>query len=191
MADHLIPPIPGVPTQHMPQMGHIPTGSLNGGGWQFPDYTSLLNQWMNPYQNLYNSSQQQALAWLNSQSQIAQNRFNQGDTSTMARLKDTHEQALQGIVNSLAARGILHSGENKYQTGLENERYKRAEYDASNQLLDYLSGLQQQYALNQQSALGGLINQQTGLASQLAGIYQPYYNFDPYSFPDVQPGATP
>lgn len=168
------PPMPGAPNP--------PSPSQAGSGWQFPDYNQLLTQWFNPYLTQYNSAQQQALAWLNSQSQIAQNRFNQGDTSTMARLKDIHDIALRDITNGLAARGILNSGETKYQNQQENLRYKRASYDASNQLLDYLSGLQQQYALNQQSSYGNLLNTETGLAGTLAQIYQPYY---------TPPGTTP
>ncbi len=153
----------------------------NAGGWQFPDYQALLNQWLAPYQQQYDAANQQALAGLNTQEQLAQNRFNQGDTSTMARLKGAHEDMVQHITNSLAARGILHSGQLGFENKREDLAFKRANYDASNQLLDYLSNLQQQYLSGQQSAMAGLNDQQLSIAEQLAQIYQPTYQ-DPNSY---------
>lgn len=144
-------------------------------GWHYPDYNALLSQWMQPYQTQYNAGQQGALAQLNTGSQIAQNRFNQGPYSTLSQLKTQHETAVRNMINSLAARGILHSGEKPYQTNVENQRYGQAKNDASNQLLDFLNNLQQQYASQQLSALGNLQDQQTSLAEQLAQIYQPTY----------------
>ncbi len=96
---------------------------------------------------------------------------------------------VQHITNSLAARGILHSGQLGFENKREDLAFKRANYDASNQLLDYLNQLQQQYTSGQQNALGQFGNQQMTIAEQLAQIYQPAYS-DPNSYAAALPGSA-
>jgi hypothetical protein len=71
----------------------------------------------------------------------------QGNTfSTQARMQLAHTQALQGLQNSLAARGLLHSGEMNYQTQKEQQNFQTGQYDARQKLLDFLGGVQGSYA---------------------------------------------
>jgi hypothetical protein len=70
--------------------------------------------------------------------------------STTARLSKAHADALQSIKGALAARGLLHSGELGYQTGREENNFETGTYDATQRLLDYLSGVQGSYATGEQ-----------------------------------------
>lgn len=163
MATNPIPTPPPVPGQTPTPYGH----------WNYPDYTGLLNQWMEPYQTNYNSNMAAQLAQLQAAEQVAQNRFSGDPYSEMTQLADQHNRIVHQITNTLAARGILHSGELPYQQGQETKRYGAAEYAASNRLLDYLNSLQQQYANQQRSGLDALQQQQMSLAQQLSQLYTP------------------
>ncbi len=66
--------------------------------------------------------------------------------STVARLDQAHTDRLRQIKNVLAARGALRSGETGYQLGREQEDYTRAQYDARQQVVDYLAGVQAAFA---------------------------------------------
>lgn len=82
---------------------------------------------------------------------------NTGGISTEFRLDQAHQDAVRNITNALAAKGSLHSGEAGFQLGRENQAYGQAQNDATQKLLDYLSGVQAAYASNEQqraTALG-------------------------------------
>lgn len=61
--------------------------------------------------------------------------------ATSARLDKQHELARQAIINNLAARGILFSGDTGYLQGEENRNYGNESYDARQKVLDYLASL--------------------------------------------------
>lgn len=106
--------------------------------------------------------------------QLAQGNTQAG-TSTVARLAQTHQDAVRGITNALASRGLLHSGETGYQQGRENQNYTISQYDARNKLLDYLSGLQSGYASAAQQAAMARAQARMNAAMQIQGAYQPTY----------------
>lgn len=68
--------------------------------------------------------------------------------STVARLKQAYDENIHALQNSLAARGILSSGETGYQLGKQNLSYQQSRYDAIQQLLDLLAGYQSSYLTN-------------------------------------------
>lgn len=154
----------------------------NKGGFTYPDYTALLQQWMAPYLQQYQGDIAAARAGLTADVDTARERYQQGDTSILARLKGVHEDNLLGITNNLAARGILQSGETKYQNDRENLGYKRTRYDAENQLLDYLKGVQKAFADFQQQRALQLAQQQQDVAETVGQVYQPTY---------TAPGTSP
>lgn len=111
-----------------------------------PDFSSLgASMGLSPQaiQMLQNdiSPQIQALAQQNTS----------GGLSTEAQLQEQQQQAMLGLRNNLAARGALSSGEDAYQTNLQNENYARAQNDALQKLLSAIGGYQQTYLGNQQS----------------------------------------
>lgn len=71
--------------------------------------------------------------------QLAQANTQEG-LSLTARLAKAHTDAVRNIRNQLAARGIIRSGETPYQLGEEANQYKISTNDATQQLLDYLTG---------------------------------------------------
>lgn len=84
--------------------------------------------------------------------------------STLARLDEANTQAIRGITNTLAARGIFRSGETGYQMGQEQKDYSRAQYDSAQKLLDYLSGVQSAFVQAQRA------NQAQQYSAQLTAL---------------------
>ena len=66
--------------------------------------------------------------------------------STLARLQKAVSDARRGSINSLAARGMLRSGETGFQLGEIGLAGKQQEFDARRSVMDYLSNVQSQYA---------------------------------------------
>lgn len=164
-----------------PLAGTNITRALSQPSYTQPDWQQLLDQYLSPYQSMYDA---QMKAWQDrvaAQSQLAQQRFQGSDTSTMARLSDEHSDLARRIVNTLAGQGLYNSGATGFQQDRENLRYKRAQTDASNQLLDYLTGLQSQLADQRFQGLLGLQNQRMSIASMLPTMYQPTVNPSPLS----------
>jgi hypothetical protein len=64
-------------------------------------------------------------------------------TSILARLGKEHTDTTRRIPDNMAARGILFSGETGYQLGEEANRFKLAQYDATQGLLQQVSGAYQ------------------------------------------------
>lgn len=92
----------------------------------------------------------------------------------LARLGKAKEDRKRALINRLAGRGILFSGETGYEEGQNTAQYGQARYDAQNALLDYLRSLTDQN-LQQQNAL----RQTTLQAYQSA--YDRYAN-NPYAY---------
>jgi hypothetical protein len=66
--------------------------------------------------------------------------------SAKARIEKANKDTLRQIKNSLAARGLLRSGELGHQLGEQDLRHNQAQFDARRTLLDYLAGVQKAYA---------------------------------------------
>lgn len=75
----------------------------------------------------------------------------QAGTSILARLNAANAKTIEGIKNSLAARGIYRSGETGYQLGQQNQAYTNSQYDATKSLLGSLAGLQNSYVSAEQA----------------------------------------
>ena len=148
----------------------------SGGG--FPDYT------LDPAYQAAMAMEQQSMAQLDAQLQAARQRaiINFGDpalaqeagfqldpttaalaqqneqsgNATLARLQHAHQLNARGIVNDLAAHGILNSGDYGYREGEENRGYGNNVYDAQQAVLDQLSNMYSQY-----------LNSRTGLQSNV------------------------
>jgi hypothetical protein len=63
------------------------------------------------------------------------------ENSVAAQLRQALGQRNLATEDTLAARGILRSGQTGYELGENKRQYDQANYDAMNQLLDYLGGL--------------------------------------------------
>lgn len=105
----------------------------------------------------------------------------QGGNAVVARYQKQHDLARRAIINKLASQGILGSGDLGYLSGQEDQSYGNQVYDARQKLLDYLSGLTQNYLGQKQSlhqsVLQALQNAyQSYLASQAAysGAFNAY-----------------
>lgn len=159
------PYMPGHGGHHPdPAPGHnggLP-GHINVPGFT-PDYQSLIEH--DPYfariKAYLSGESTAAAAWRDSQ--MGQAFINFGEApqgydptisgaaannpySTLAQLKQTHDQNLLHDRNELAARGILQSGEYGNRLGNENRDYGQRQYDARQSLLDFINGAQNAFA---------------------------------------------
>lgn len=92
--------------------------------------------------------------------------------STEGQLQQQEEQASHALVNGLAARGALGSGDNNYRTGLQDQAYAKAQNDALQTLLAAINSYQQTY-LNAHNAGQDQLNQGLQTAQQFeAGLPQ-------------------
>ena len=100
--------------------------------------------------------------------------------STTAQLAAKQQQAMLALRNGLAARGGLSSGEDPYQTGLQDTAYAQAQNSALQSLLGAINGYDQTYTGNQQTEQGQLQQgMQTAEQNQEALGYVPtalHYN---------------
>jgi hypothetical protein len=98
-------------------------------------------------QNQQHQRDAQAAAYLNQQRQAALYQYNGAGNpySTTAMLHQQDADMTRQYLNSLAARGILASGETGYQAGQESKRYGLSLYNAQNALNAALAGYQQTY----------------------------------------------
>ena len=89
--------------------------------------------------------------------------------STLAQLQLAHQNNLRNNANQLAARGILQSGEYGYQLGNENHDYLQNQYEARQQLLDFINGVQSAFAQAEQNRQQQLLSAgQQAYQNQLA-----------------------
>lgn len=87
--------------------------------------------------------------------QSAQSLTNAG-LSTEAQLAQQHQTAVQNLLNSLAARGAVQSGDTGTGLRLADQANSQAEYGAHQQLLDTLGKLVNAYNTSQQQGIGQL-----------------------------------
>jgi hypothetical protein len=109
--------------------------------------------------------------------------------SVQARLGQAHTDAVSQIRNSLAARGLLRSGATGYQLGREQTNYTRSQYDARQQVLDYLSGIQSAFAQAEQQRQWALAMAAMQSAQQIP-FYPPTYTGSQDQAPAQQPAAV-
>jgi len=94
----------------------------------------------------------------------AQANYNAGN-AVLARLDQTHALNRQGVINSLAAHGLINSGDTGYQLGQQDQQYGQGVYDATQSALNQAYNLQQ----NDLSAKNTLQQQ---IASALQSAWQ-------------------
>ncbi len=129
----------------MEEFGQIP--DLTGSAQQLGLNTSDLSQ--------INTPEAQALALAGTRA----------GTSTLAQLNQSQKDAIQGITNALASRGMLRSGDTGYSMGKQNLASTQAQYNARKALLDYLGGVQSGFAAaerQRQSDLSGALSDAYG-----------------------------
>ena len=91
--------------------------------------------------------------WLKGQQDLANS---QGKTMS-ERLRRQRDLAHRAILNRLAARGILRSGDLGYQEGQQAQNFADSSYDINQNVLQQLAGYWQQY-LQQKNALRGVVD---------------------------------
>lgn len=77
--------------------------------------------------------------------------------ATLARLDKQHDLNRKAIINQLAGRGLLFSGDTGYQEGQADQAYGNDVYDARQKVLQLLSGLQGNYLSASSSAQSSLL----------------------------------
>lgn len=89
----------------------------------------------------------------------------------LARLDTNHKLGLKSVIDQLAGRGLLRSGETGYQQGQQDTLYGHNVYDARNALLSHLSDQYQQYLQQRQQLQSSVVqaaqNAYAGMAAQM------------------------
>ena len=99
---------------------------------------------------------------------LIQQNYKSGNAQ-LARLDQNHTLGLRSVINQLAGRGLLNSGETGYEQNQQDQLYGHNVYDARNSLLSHLSDQYQQY-LQQRQAL------QSQVVSAAQAAYANYAN---------------
>lgn len=92
----------------------------------------------------------------------------QAGLSLQARLAKENDNRRRGLMNDLAARGAIDSGETGYQLGELGQSYTQAQFDARQQLMDYLLGLYQGFAQQEWGRQQQLLSEAMAAASRRA-----------------------
>ena len=85
---------------------------------------------------------------------------------------------------ALAAKGLLQSGDLGFQLNREQQQYGQAQYDANQQLLDYINSYQQGYLQAERARQAQLANYGNSALQQLLGLF-------PGGLPGSKPSDTP
>lgn len=108
--------------------------------------------------------------------------------SISSRLGTAHQDAVNQIRNTLAARGLLRSGETGYQLGREQTAYTQSQYDSRQKILDYLAGIQSAFQTAEQQRQWALA-MQAAQSAQSMPFYpppQPVYGPPPPGYQQPQ-----
>jgi len=89
--------------------------------------------------------------------EMARQNYKAGN-ATLARLDRAHTINARNVINTLAAHGLINSGDLGYRQGEENQQYGNAVYDARKALLAQLNNDYQAY-LSQKAALQAALDQ--------------------------------
>lgn len=98
---------------------------------------------------------------------FAQQNYLSGNAG-LAKINKQHDLNSRGIVNKLAGRGLLRSGDLGYQTGEENQAYASNQYEGRQKILEYLTQISQQ-AQDRRNALRQSVIQSVMAAYQNMG----------------------
>ncbi len=128
-------------------------------GWTTPDYNSIIDRLLGP---------------LRSQIDLQSNLARANAQLAQSGLSEQHKLALKSMIATLQAHGLGTSGEPHYRKNLEDNQYQRATNLAANQLLAYLTSLQNQL--------------QEGLRSTTDYVHQTYTPTPNYGDPNKQWG---
>lgn len=98
--------------------------------------------------------------------------------STESQIADQYQQGYSSAINNLAARGLLHSGETGNQLNLLQRGRQQAEYGATQQLLDALTGQWGGYAQSEAQRQNDVLAAMNAAVSRLL------------QYPDLNPGPV-
>lgn len=106
--------------------------------------------------------------------------------SVTGRIREQNERNIRQIRNALAARGMLRSGELGFQLGEAQQAFKRAQFGARNELLDYLGGVQAAYVEAER-----MRQRQLAEAARAVPVPEPSPVSGPVTSPVQEPAPTP
>lgn len=92
-------------------------------------------------------------------------------TSTVARLNQSYADAQRNVVNALASRGMMRSGDTGYALNRTNLANTQQNYDARKTLLDYLAGAQSGYTAAEKARQQGLYQSLTDAYGRVLAKY--------------------
>jgi hypothetical protein len=119
-------------------------------GWGDPDLAAMAGFGIDPQAGVF-----------------AQQNYLSGNAG-LAKINKQHDLNSRGIVNKLAGRGLLRSGDLGYQTGEENQAYASNQYEGRQKILEYLTQISQQ-AQDRRNALRQSVIQSVMAAYQNMG----------------------
>lgn len=158
------PPPPFDPLRFFQQ---VMAGFYNKPVAQAPDYTSLINQYMGPWQKLY----EQQIANLESNQSTARSLAEKNAELAKERLNIAHNDAVLAIQHALGAQGLTDSGDMGYRMHRENKLYNNALSMNANSLASYLNNLAQQMQSQQLAGQQQLQSERQSLLPWLAQNY--------------------
>lgn len=91
--------------------------------------------------------------------------------STSKQIDQANTDAIRQIRRTLAARGGLQSGDLGYGLQKQQDSYSQAKYNATQQLLDYIAGVQHAYVEQQRQRQAALDAQQMNYAQLIASLF--------------------
>jgi hypothetical protein len=143
---------------------------------QMPDYDSIINRLMAPLRE----GNEAKLKALGAQTDFQKKLAQENARIQQEQMAQVHKRAVKTIVNSLAGRGMIQSGDKAYNVDFENDTYGRSTSLAQNQLLAFLVQLEDQLS---NAALDATNSENSGLlaAQQYAQQnYSPNTHYDPW-----------
>lgn len=114
--------------------------------------------------------------------------------AALARLDKQHEQARKAVIDRLAGRGLLFSGDLGYGVGEADSQYGNQVYDARQALLQYLNGVQSQALAQKQSLGSAVVNALQNAYSNVLShpeLLDGYTSSQPPANTTVQPPQVP
>jgi hypothetical protein len=116
----------------------------------------------------------------------------QSGMSIVARMEKLRKDNVRAIKNALASRGALRSGEAGYQLGEEQQRYSTAQYDARQQLVDLLAGIEAGVAAGSRQRAGAQAGAaQTAFGNAVQSGYQPQAQAPPTQVQQLRQTLAP
>lgn len=111
--------------------------------------------------------------------------------SIWARLMDAAKQQQKRTVDVLGSRGLFRSGETGYQLQRGQLAADQARYDATNKLMDFLTGAQSAYVQAEMQRQALLLQEQLAAAERGSGLPPTQPPTQPPSHPPTHPPSHP